>query len=73
MPGVRATMLPSAVLKTSASAFVLFRGSIPRPTHSLFTLRGHGYPCADLRPRKTRSRLVALPSPVGPLTRWVPS
>ena len=35
-----------------------FRGSITRPAHLLSTLRGHGYPCTDPRPRKTRFRLV---------------
>src|SRR5688572_25793495 len=40
----RASVLPSALVKTSAPITAVFRGSITRPTHSLSTLRSPGHP-----------------------------
>jgi hypothetical protein len=50
-----ASVLPSAILTTSAPTTRIFRGSITRPTHSLSTLRHNGHPW----PRKTCFRLLA--------------
>jgi hypothetical protein len=58
-PTLGTAILPSAVSTASALTTHSFRGSITRPARSLSTLRGHGHPCAALRPRKTRFRLVA--------------
>ena len=52
-----APVLPSALLTASASTFIIFRGSITQPTHSLSTLRGCGRPHAA---RKTRFRPMVI-------------
>ena len=49
-------MLPSTVSNASASATASFRDSVPRPAHSLSTLRGHGYPCASYDHARLASR-----------------
>ena len=59
---------PSEPSASSAFATSTFRGPIPQPTCSLFTLRDPGCPRS---PRKTRFRLAALPWPGGSPTRWV--
>jgi hypothetical protein len=41
-----ASVLPSAIFKTSAPTTRIFRGSITRPAHSLSTLRHQSYPVA---------------------------
>ena len=64
-----ASVLPSAIFKTSAPTTRTFRGSITRPAHSLSTLRHHGLPCQ----RKTRFQPLAKLCRAGLLTRWVPS
>jgi len=63
-----ASVLPSAIVTTSAPTIRMFRGSITRPAHSLSTLRHHGRPW----PRKTRFRLLAKLCRAGLVTRWVP-
>ena len=50
-----ASVLPSAIITTSAPTTNPLRGSITRPAHSLSTLRHQGHPW----PRKTRFRLLA--------------
>ena len=55
-------VLPSARPTASAPRSVDSRGWLPRPAHSLSTLRSDGLP---RRPRKTRFRWVANPCRVG--------
>src|SRR5206468_9072663 len=64
-----ASVLPSAIITTSAPTTNPLRGSITRPAHSLSTLGDQGCPCSP----KTRFRLLAKLCRAGLVTRWVPS